>query len=281
MHFKTTVGQAAVVSGRRYDRVDGRLVDERSARLAKGRGRGNLYVLVETAGTDQQFHAVAREGIGDRLAQIVCDTYYSQRGSVTAGLQTAVQVANSLLFEYNCESMPDEQRIAGLSCAVLRGEDLFVAQAGPAALFLAQQERVTRFPEVSPWLDKVPLDEADATPVGSRQNVLVDLFHIRVQAGDRVLLVDSRTALRVALQRWRSILSISPVEQVLSELLDAGEGDDVSGLAVMLDSEEVVPAAIPASVPAAAQVRRGDKRTRSVAPPGSPNAPRLARPGTG
>ena len=50
MSIKTTVGQVAMVGGDRYDQSSSILVDERTARFAQGRKRGNLYVLVEVSG---------------------------------------------------------------------------------------------------------------------------------------------------------------------------------------------------------------------------------------
>lgn len=275
MRFKTTIGQVAVVGGRRYDRVEGILVDERTSRFARGRGQSNLYVLVEMEG-----QVGGREVVAERLANIVRDTYFKQRRSVTAGLQQAVRAANSFLFEENWNSLPDERRTAGVSCAVLRGEDLFVAQAGPAALYVSHKDRAIRFPEISPWLDSVPMSEVDAAPLGTRPEVHVDLFHSRLNEGDTVLVVDSGLARHVHPRAWYDILTAAPLPAVLQQLLVEGKGGDLWALAVRLGEADVLEAAsqpaasvgalvsAPAQQQAAQQKEQRRKGKRTVAAAG-------------
>jgi hypothetical protein len=233
MGIKTTVGQVALIGGGRYDQSSGILVDERASHLARGRSRGNLYVLAQVSGPE-----AGRDLIAEQVTQTVCDTYYGWRGSVTAGLQQAVRLANSLLFEENRNSLPGERRTAGVSCVVLRNDSLFVAQAGPAAVYLAQGGQVARYPDVSPWLDGIPLEEMDAAPLGERRDVNVYLDHTQVSSGDTVLLVDCELARCISSQAWPSLLTHPSVGLVLDELLIAGRGIDLSALAVRLAEEE-------------------------------------------
>ncbi|MFC2037740.1 hypothetical protein ACFLYD_07240, partial [Chloroflexota bacterium] len=247
MRFKTAVGQAAMVNGRRHDRADGILVDERASRFSKGRGRGNLYVLVEVSG-----QAFDREAFAGQLAEVVRDAYYSQQGSVTASLQKAIREANKLLVEENRHSMPGDRQTAGISCAVLRNEDLFLAQAGPAAVYVSHEVQATRFPEISPWLDGISLEEVDAVPMGGRRDVRVDLFHLRVTDADKILLVDSYTARRVSRRAWLEILATSSVEAMREALLAVAEGGDLSALVVILGAG--ASKGVPAPPPVSSQV---------------------------
>jgi hypothetical protein len=239
MHIKTTLGQVALVGGQRDDRTPGVLVDERGAHLVKGRDRGNLYVLVQLEG-----YATEGDVVADRLAEVVDEVYYGWRGSVTAGLQEALRQANHLLFEENRNSLPGERRTAGISCVVLRGADLFVAQVGPTAVFLAQRGQVRRFPEVSPWLDGVPPEETEAAALGERRDPNVLLFHSPVNVGDRVLLAECNLAGRVPSQRWPAILFRDTSGQVLEALVTICRGSDMKALLVVLgdlDGEEAEP----------------------------------------
>jgi hypothetical protein len=229
MNIKTTVGQVAMVGGDRYDQPSSILVDERTTRFAKGRKRGNLYVLVEVSG-----QAIGRDYVTKELLEAVRDTYYGLRGSITAGLQEAIRKANALLFEENRSSLPGEQRTAGMSCVALRDDDLFVGQAGPAVAYLVRDGQVARFPEISPWLEAAASDEPDSAPLGTRSDVNVALYHNQVKDGDIALLLETGLARGLKSQTWDDILASASTEGLLRTLLDSGQGSDLSALVLHL-----------------------------------------------
>jgi hypothetical protein len=233
MRVRTTVGQVAMVGGDQIDKPNGILVDEPTSRFARGRNRGSLYVLLQVSGP-----ATGREALTAALIGIVRDVYYGQRGSVTAGLQRAIGEVNSLLLEENRNSMPGEQRVAGITCAVLRDDDLFIAQAGPTATYLAHDGQVTRYPDLSPWLDDLPPEEVDATALGERRDAQVDLFHAQVTHGDVALLVDAGLARGLSPQVWPAVLGKPSATDVLRELIAAGQGRDLSALVLRLEGED-------------------------------------------
>ena len=233
MSLRTTVEQLAVAEGRRYGQAHGALAVEPTSRFSRGRGRGSLYILVEVSGSLRDQDLVA-----DRLAELIRDIYYEQRGSITAALREAIRNVNNMLADENRQSMPDQQWTAGLSCAVLRNQDLFVAQAGPAALYVGHERQVVRFPDISPWLDNIPPEDADAAPLGKRRDVHVDLFHTQVSENDTILLVDSRLASRLSPQAWPRIMTRPSVAEVLLELSGEAQGSDLSAMAVRLGDGE-------------------------------------------
>ncbi|HSJ53111.1 MAG TPA: hypothetical protein VLC52_05125, partial [Anaerolineae bacterium] len=242
MGIQTTVGQLAQVGGGRVDQPSGTLVDERASRQSGSRGRDKLYALVETSGPLDGREAAAQE-----IVRTLRQAYFAQPGSVTAGLQHAIREANSLLLEENRNSLPGERRTAGVTCAVLRDQDLFVAQAGPAAAYLEQKGQVSRFPDVSPWLDGIPPEEMDCFPLGERRDLNVALFHAQMEAGDQILLADERLARAVTPEAWPEILAQDTLETVWDGLLTASGGSDLVALLVRLG-----PPAGAGRVPAAA-----------------------------
>jgi hypothetical protein len=233
MGIKTTVGQIGLMGNGRYHQPSGILVDERALHLARGRSRGNFYVLVEISGPE-----LGRDVIAEQVTQAMRDAYYGCRGSVTAGLQQAIRLANNLLFDENRNSLPGERRTAGVSCVVVRDEDLFIAQAGPTAVYHAHGNQVKRYPEVSPWLDGIPLEEMDAARVGDRRDLDVDLFHAQVSSGDTVVLADSALACHAPSQAWPTLLAQTSVDLLLDELQTAVHGMEVLALVVRLGAEE-------------------------------------------
>ena len=240
--FKTTVGQVTVLRGHPYDEAANTLVDERPPRISLGREGGNLYIFVETP------RAEDRETVAKQLAEVVHRSYTSRRGSVTAALQQAVGEANRLLFLENRNSLPTERRTAGISCVVVRDDDLFIAQAGPAAAYVAHEGQVTRFPDASPWLDDIAPEEVDAASLGDRFDLGVALFHIQVSPGDAVLLVETAVARSMPLQTWASILSEGGAgggQAVLDKLLDVAQGLDLTAMAVTIGDGSARPQADP------------------------------------
>lgn len=236
MRIKTSVGQAALLGSDRDDRSSGILVEERASRFSRGRNLGNLYIVAQVAGPEMGRDAVARQ-----LTATMRDAYYRRRGSITAGLQEAIRDANNLLFDENRNSLPTDRRTAGVSCVVLRDDDLFVAQAGPGVVYLAHEGRVSRLPESSPWLDGFPPEEMDAASLGERRDANIFLFHTTVGEGDTVLLANSDLAHRVPATDWPQILAIEPVEALLEEVVSAGQGSDLSALAVRLGEDSLQP----------------------------------------
>jgi hypothetical protein len=248
MRVRTTVDQVAVVGGKRYDQPLGILVEERTSRFAIGRDRGNLYVLVDVSGP-----VAGRGVIAGQLAAIVRDAYYDWQGSITAGLQQALRRANNLLYDENRNSLPGDRRTAGLSCVVLRDMELFVAQVGPTAVYLADDGLVTRYPDVSPWFDDLPPEEMDAAALGERRDVNVALFHAQIGSGSVILLVEGDLVRDLASQAWPDILSHASTGEILEALLEKSQGRDTSALVVTMDGGAGEVVAEPAPVPSASE----------------------------
>jgi hypothetical protein len=265
MGVKTTVVQIEVVGGGLYDQANNILVAERNSPLARGRGRGNLYAVVELSGP-----AIGRDVVTRQMIQVMQRAYYGWQGSVTAGLQQAIHEANDLLIDENRTSLPGERRRAGVSCIVLRDDDLFIAQAGPTAIYLLHDGNVTRFPDVSPWLDKFPPEDMEAVPLGERRDFHVDLFHQQASSGDTFLVVDSELACTVGPETWPKLLAKAPANVVLEDLYAAGGGRELSALVVRLAEEAVEPVRIQPEVRAGIRKRPGQEPEPGKKAPASP-----------
>lgn len=260
MGIRTSVGQVALLGGGRNQRPGSILVEEPASRFGRGRNLGNLYVVVDVSGPEME-----RDVIAWQMAETIRDSYYGRRGSVTAGLQQALQEANNFLFTENRNSLPGERRTAGVSCMVLRDNDLFVAQAGPAVIYLAQEGQVRRLPEASPWLDGFPPEEMDATSLGERRDANTFLFHTPVSGGETVLLANCDLAQQVKTADWPQLLALEPVEAVLESVLANVQGGDLSALIVRLGEESPLPAPAPSTGDASGTMALGNVLDRASA----------------
>jgi hypothetical protein len=263
MGVKTAVGQVTLAGGGLYDQPSNILVEEHTSLLSRGRGRGNLYLLLEVTGPEME-----REAITRLLAQIIHQAYYRWRGSVTAGLREAIRQANELLLEENRNSLPGERRTAGLTCLVLRKDDLFIAQAGPAAVYLLRSGEVDRFPDESPWLDEPATEGMEAAALGERRDVHVDLFHSELRSGDTILTVDSQLASEMAATAWPDILTEPTVGQVLQAVITKGAVRDLSALVIRLGEESAIK--VPLRPPAQPETLATEPMPGSAAPSAPP-----------
>ncbi len=233
MRVKTAVAQAPLRLSD-YEPPSGILIDEHVSLLGRGRDRGDFYILVEVSGDQAGRNVVAMQ-----LASAIRDAYLDGKGSITSGLQQAIYLANKLLFDENRNSLPGEEWAAGVSCAVVRDDDLFLAQAGPAAAYLLQGKELVRFPEHSTWLDEgVSMTEMDTAALGNQRETEVSLFHTQIKRGDTLLLAESALARRVSSKSWASLLSQNLIDIVPETLSQKAQTRDLSALIVRFGAEQ-------------------------------------------
>ena len=180
--LKGVVSQLSVVQGQRRQRADSILIIDSEDGLAPGRSRGRLYALIELSGLVAPPPELRR-----KLQDIVKREFYGSTGSIASSLEQAIVQINGHLYAFNRDSMREHRQGGGVTLAVLRGSDLYIAQGGPAAAYLSQDNRVTRYPQYSPWLDEsVDAKPADGSPrfLGASRQIKVELFHGQVQPGD-------------------------------------------------------------------------------------------------
>ncbi|MBI3244237.1 MAG: hypothetical protein HYZ49_18305 [Chloroflexi bacterium] len=117
----------------------------------------------------------------------IASVYFGTPGSVTAATRAAISALNSKLLDTN-RLLGVDAVSGGLSCAVLRGNELYVAQSGPGQVIILHANAVERFPAAS----------RDSRPLGLGQMPDVQYFHTSVAAADYVLLT------RAAPAAWES-----------------------------------------------------------------------------
>ncbi|RMF29636.1 MAG: hypothetical protein D6759_13495 [Chloroflexi bacterium] len=123
----------------------------------------------------------------------LASAYWRRAGSTTAALRHAIAQANAYLLEENLGLPPSTRRHGGITCAVLRGNSIFLAQSGPALALYARPGRVRRYEQGVP-LPKpegevlfAPAPDSELA-LGMSRGVAVHLHHIAVQPGDLLLL---------------------------------------------------------------------------------------------
>jgi hypothetical protein len=235
IRLRTSIGHLSIVGGVARDVAENVLAIEPSPLIPLGRGKGNLYAIVEMAG----------EGMGrDELCQLLLETinkeYFRAPGGITAGLRQAIKAANAQLFRENRDRPTAERLIGGVSCVALRENDAYISQAGPALVYAAHKGELARYPEASPWLDLPPpqwVDEGYIVPLGIRRDVDIDLFHCQVQPGDTIVLAETALAQIVGQDRIARAVVYQEVDMALAYLKRLASGRDCSVLVIEILAE--------------------------------------------
>jgi hypothetical protein len=241
------VGELQIIAGVRQSTTPATQVITAPRRAARGRAADTLYVLVEVGG--------AASSVLGEMIQRLRDAYWATPGSVTAALRTAIHAGGEWLMDRNVNAPVADRQNGGVSCAVLRGSEVIIAQAGPASAYIAQHGAVQHYP---------PPDADPATPLGIARATEVRFARADLRPGDLIVLTDSRWAERVPIEVVaRATVSMS-VAQALTNLEHLTGSDDL--IAVAIEAAGAPDASEPAAVPQPIAPRPASKPTSQPGP---------------
>ncbi len=227
-------------------------------RAARGREEDMLYVLIDLLGD------VSSADLNSVMEQAT-RAYWSAQGSVTAALRAALTAANQWLMDHNTHASLPERLTGGMVCAVLRGSDTYIAQAGSTSVFIRQGGN----------LEPYPARDAEPLPaIGTTRSLEMRYAHAQLQPGDTLLLADARFGVHTSPEAVGSALSQGSVERVLENLEHLiGKGDLI---ALVAQAAPAVPdpkastAAIAAATVTVAAVTHPIEPPAPAAPPIEP-----------
>jgi hypothetical protein len=231
--IKTVIGQLSITEGAwRGDAPNQVAVREPKSADAPGAGKGDLFVLTEVRGPVSNRDTVERQ-----LANAIRDAYYLARGSITASLRRALQTSGDQLYRHNQQVSQDKKTVAGVVALVIRDEDAFVAQFGPATLFAVLSNHIRRYPTESAWLDEA-LAPKNAPALGSSDLVEPNLHHLRLSPDDMLILADSRLASQLPLNDVLKAVTLRNVKATVRNLSKAAQASDCSALVLSVVEAE-------------------------------------------
>jgi len=199
-------------------------------RAARGRAGDRLFVLVELRGPDP----LPYEALVDRIEA----AYWRTPGAVTAALRAALVIANDWLMDRNVQMEVADRVRAGVSCVVLRDTEVFIAQAGPAATYVAHHGQVERF----------PAREVVAPAMGASRGVEVRFSRAEFSPGDALLLCDSVTAERMTDQAIAEAMVYTGVEAALQSLEKLAGSNDLIAMVIEGAAERKSKVALAAAI---------------------------------
>ncbi len=187
--YETRTSQFGLVSGIRQPISDLITVVEPGSLFAPEARKGRLYIVVEA---NQE---MARSLPACQLvARTVRKVFYADSSfSVTAALRAALRAANKHLYQHNIKVTSHQRAQVGITCAVIKGADLFIAQIAPAQAYVWADGNLRALPAPPSWNDAhisaAPFSKPQA--LGSSLFVEPELYRCQLHPGDALALCSS------------------------------------------------------------------------------------------
>ncbi len=254
--WKTEVASLSLVDGQRRDDVPEAGAIEAGADMPPGSAhKGNLYLLCQLVAPAETWDLISTHIINTAIR-----TFYETTGSVTASLRQAVLATNRYLVDENGTSLAGRELLAGITCVALREHDLFIAQGGPALVYVLHNEELLTYPEAA----TSPREMSVAQPLGESTSPMVQLFHCTVSAEDVFLLTASHLPYLADQDQIRATLQRPSPEDLLQHLETLVGTGDFSALAIKLAEAQITGIT---SVPAPDEEAPSSPRKSVGAPP--------------
>jgi len=199
---------------------------------ARPTGENLLVVLVDL---DPALPQRSRE-----IRLIAAATYWGSPGNIVARLRRALAEVNRYLVRANAASRPDHHTSGSITCAVFRGEDLFLGQVGPGNTFLYHPGRS---------IELFPPEDRPLLPLGASLPPVIHIGYASVTEGSRFLFAVTDIAEVQTHEQWAETLAIAEPEPCSAQIAATLAASQVSGCAVLVRAQPTVTAPEPAAPP--------------------------------
>lgn len=229
MELQAVTALLQVVNGdvQQQATVPGLLASPAPSSANRSRQRDFLFVHLTLTGQGEETATLIQD-----LIDSVSGLFYETSGSVTAALRKAIVETNKRLLSLNLSGV-SQVREGALLCAVLRQQELYMAQVGESFALLGHNFGIERLP---------PNEPKEPTPFGRTAGLDIRYYHHWLQPGDMLLLADPRLA-HLQTQDFDPVLIDSDVEDAIPQLVEMiGSG---SSRLVLIEFAEEAPAYVP------------------------------------
>jgi hypothetical protein len=154
-------------------------------------GSQYLYICLEPVDDSPLAGGVADEVI-QRLRSAIAN---AGTQAATTVLQNAIEDVNHWLIRANAIRTSDRRVTFGFTCVLSRDDDIYMAQAAPSQVLIAQEGELYAFPELEDWQWNHDSGNGYAsTPLGLQEKAQPELFHTRVEEHDVIVLCSTSLA---------------------------------------------------------------------------------------
>jgi hypothetical protein len=216
--LRTTIAQFSSAGGRWQPRAANVRAVEPAPDLPSAK-RGSLYVLMEVSGGG---HAALYR----QMLNAAQTAFYEKGEDVESALRQAVRSAHQVLRQAN-EGLPEAQWRGGASLVVRYGDQVTIAQSGPALILVSHPKTVDQFPaELGDW----------GPALGGEERPEIHIYDVSLESGSMILLAQSDWPNRVAAQSL-AVAAAAPSVTLASEYLGQLAGSaELSALLVSFSS---------------------------------------------
>lgn len=177
-------------------------------RVGVGAAHDYLYVICEPV--ELTARAVP---VGASVIAAIRDIYNeSDRDDPVAAIAAALEAANDVLYAKNRATAPDLRVVLGVTCLVVRDNDLVICQVPPTQTIVAQNGTPIALPELESWLDDYqPHQQGGPSGLGLQERVEPLLFHAALERDDLITLCSSNLAAVLAGEDLGPLVGDDPV----------------------------------------------------------------------
>ena len=152
--------------------------------------REELYLIAEPTEPTQ------RSGMGAKFIAAIRDVYTaSTHDDPIVALTAAIEAANDALYHSNRSAAPGLRIVLGLTCLVVRDQDLIICQVPPTQLFLAQSGTPVILPDLDTWRPGYqPRAGGDWQGLGATDTATPQLYRAVLEEGDLLTLCSTNLA---------------------------------------------------------------------------------------
>jgi serine/threonine protein phosphatase PrpC len=202
--YETHTSQFALAGTDRTTKSDCILATQPEKLLSPEARKGHLYIVTESD---------SERSVGQPACQLVSrnihKTFYKNTSlSITASLREAIRVANKALYQQNFHAPTHKRVCVGVTCAVVKGKDLFVAQVVPSQMYVLTEGTVRALPShssVNASYSTIPA-LVPCGALGTSLSVERDLYRCLLRPNDAFLICSSKIAPLLEKEHVESLL---------------------------------------------------------------------------
>ncbi len=200
--------------------------------------KGELFVVVES----QQDSQRQRQPIQLVMRAIRKLFYENSSFSVQSALRRAIISANRVLYDYNMTQDVSRRVHLGITCVVVKGVDLYIAQIAPSQVYILSEGAVRAIPSSALWrtVHHVAVPVNIGSMMGSSLTVDPEFYRAVWQPGETLILTTSSLNPVLDRESVSQILRLTHPNKMVQALRDTCQQVNVSsahGLAMLLDAD--------------------------------------------
>lgn len=215
--YEIRLRQFGLISGARQEVSDLVFVAEPAALFSPELRKGRLYTITEANPEAVRGHDACRS-----VSRAIHKAFYDDRSySVTSALRKAISTANTALYQHNFNVTPQKRAVVGVTCAVLKEHDLYIAQVMPSQAYVLSAGSLRALPPTPSWSggqDQTSTPLLKPISLGTSLSIEAEFYRAVMRPGDAVLFCSSNLSRMLGRDDVMKLLRQSDPVAAISEI---------------------------------------------------------------